>query len=334
MKILVTGGCGYIGSNIIFQLPLKDTEVVVIDNLSNSKVDPLTRIQDYTKMPIEFNQVDLLDLDGLSQVFNRHQFDCVIHCAGLKSVSESVAHPLDYYRNNVVGTLNLLKVMQEFNPCKNLIFSSSATIYGNPQFLPITENHPKGICSNPYGETKSQIETILNHLYASDKDWNIVILRYFNPVGANPLCNLGEEPVGTPNNLMPYITQVSAGILPYLHIYGNDYNTTDGTGVRDYIHVVDLARGHLAALKDIEAKKGLQIYNLGTGHGYSVLEMVKMFEKVNKVKIPYQIEPRRPGDLDCVYADSTKAQKCLGWKVKFSLEDMCKDSWSFQKKIS
>lgn len=330
MKILVTGGSGYIGSHTVVELQTAGHDVVVIDNLSNSNELALKRVAEITGKRADFYKIDIRDFNALDSLFGRYSFDCCIHFAGLKAVGESVQKPLEYYDNNVCGTVNLLRVLNKHN-CKNIIFSSSACVYGDPEIIPITEDCQKGKCTNPYGQTKSIIEEILKDLQKSDSSWNIVLLRYFNPIGAHQSGKIGEDPNGIPNNLMPYITQVAVGKRPELSVFGNDYNTIDGTGVRDYIHVVDLARGHVHALKAIENKCGLEVFNLGTGHGYSVLEVVNAFEKANGVKIPYVIKPRRAGDVAICYSDANKAKKILGWCAEFNLEDMCRDSWHWQK---
>ena len=345
MKILLTGGAGYIGSHTTVELIQAGHSVVVVDNLSNSSEDVIKRVERITGTEIPFYKLDLRD--DLSTVFNGHVFDACIHFAGLKAVGESVSLPLRYYDNNLVSTLNLIKTLEAHN-CKNIIFSSSATVYGTSAEIPITENCPKGTCTNPYGWTKWMIEQILTDLHIADSSWNIVILRYFNPVGAHQSGLIGESPKGIPNNLMPYITQVASGRLEKLHIFGNDYETPDGTGIRDYIHVVDLARGHVAALtalslqnEENEAKEanearatnseGLVIYNLGTGCGYSVLDMVHTFERVNGVRVPYVIEGRRAGDIGVCYSDPSKAMRELNWKAEYGLEEMCRDSWNWEK---
>lgn len=331
MNILVTGGAGYIGSHTIIELIAANHSVAVVDNLVNSSEESLRRVEQITGTHIPFYNVDIRDRDVLTQVLDKHPIDVCIHFAGLKAVGESVYKPLEYYENNINGTLVLLNAIRQHN-CKNIIFSSSATVYGDPAFIPITETCPKGRCTNPYGWTKWMIEQILVDLYSADPDWNIVLLRYFNPIGAHVSGLIGENPNGIPNNLMPYITQVAAGKLDRLHIYGDDYDTSDGTGVRDYIHVVDLARGHVAALKAIEKNCGVEIYNLGTGQGYSVLDIVKTFEAVNGVKIPYQIDSRRPGDVGACYSAPGKALEELGWKAKYGIKEMVRDSWNWQKK--
>lgn len=331
MRILVTGGTGYIGSHTVLELYKSGHEVVVIDNLSNSSRKSLQRVSQILEMgEIPFYEVDIRDKAGLDRVMKNHRFDACIHFAGLKAVGESVEKPLEYYENNINGTLVLLEALRE-NNCKNIIFSSSATVYGNPAFVPITEECPKGQCTNPYGQTKSMIEQIMMDLYKADSEWNIVLLRYFNPIGAHPSGLIGENPNGIPNNLMPYITQVAVGKLAELGVFGNDYDTPDGTGVRDYIHVVDLARGHVSALSVITKKQGLKIYNLGTGKGYSVLEIVKAFEKANNIKIPFKIKPRRAGDIATCYSDPSKAERELGWKAQYGIGEMCRDSWNWQR---
>jgi len=330
MKILVTGGAGFIGSHTLIELHNAGHDVVVIDNLCNSNPKSLERVSAICGAVIPFVQVDIRDRKGLEEVFSQFSFDACIHFAGLKAVGESVAKPLEYYENNIAGTLVLLDVMREHG-CKNIIFSSSATVYGNPVQIPITEECPKGHCTNPYGQTKSMLEQIMMDMQAADPEWNVVLLRYFNPIGAHPSGRIGENPNGIPNNLMPYITQVAVGKRPELAVFGNDYDTPDGTGVRDYIHVVDLARGHVSALKAIERKCGLAIYNLGTGHGYSVLDIVHAFERVNGVPVPYSIKPRRPGDIATCYSDPAKAERELGWKAEYGIDEMCRDSWNWQK---
>ena len=330
MKILVTGGAGFIGSHTLIELHKAGHDVVVIDNLCNSNPKSLERVSAICGAVIPFVQVDIRDRKGLEEVFAQFTFDACIHFAGLKAVGESVAKPLEYYENNIAGTLVLLDVMREHG-CKNIIFSSSATVYGNPAQIPITEECPKGHCTNPYGQTKSMLEQIMMDMQAADPEWNVVLLRYFNPIGAHPSGRIGENPNGIPNNLMPYITQVAVGKRPELGVFGNDYDTPDGTGVRDYIHVVDLARGHVSALKAIERKCGLAIYNLGTGHGYSVLDIVHAFERVNGVPVPYSIKPRRPGDIATCYSDPAKAERELGWKAEYGIDEMCRDSWNWQK---
>lgn len=330
MAILVTGGAGFIGSHTCVELLNAGKEVVVMDNLCNSSRKSLERVEQITGRKVPFYQTDLLDVAGMEAIFEKEQISAVIHFAGLKAVGESVQKPWEYYNNNITGTLNLVSVMRKAG-VKNIIFSSSATVYGKPAFVPITEQCPKGTCTNPYGWTKSMLEQILSDIQKADPEWNVILLRYFNPIGAHKSGLLGENPNGIPNNLMPYITQVAVGKLPQLGVFGNDYNTHDGTGVRDYIHVVDLAIGHVKALKKIEEKAGLFICNLGTGIGYSVLDVVKAFEKASGIPIPYVIKPRRPGDIDECYADPGLALKELGWKAERGIEEMCEDSWRWQK---
>lgn len=330
MKILVTGGTGYIGSHTVVELLKEGHEVTILDNLSNSDKRVVDRIEAIAKIRPGFVEADIRDKKALDKVFSETAYDAVIHFAGLKAVGESVQKPLMYYENNIGGTLNLLKSMGE-NGCKNIIFSSSATVYGTPAFVPITEKCPKGTCTNPYGWTKSMIEQIMTDVHTADNEWNVVLLRYFNPIGAHESGTMGDNPNGIPNNLMPYVTQVAVGRLKELGVFGNDYNTHDGTGVRDYIHVVDLAVGHVKALSKLVPGSGLSIYNLGTGQGYSVLDIVKNFEEATGVKIPYVIKPRRAGDIDECYADPTKAKKELGWEAKRGIKEMCADSWRWQK---
>ncbi|MGB4588323.1 MAG: UDP-glucose 4-epimerase GalE [Clostridiaceae bacterium] len=328
MKILVTGGAGYIGSHTCVELLNAGDEVIVVDNLLNSKMESLKRVEEITGEKLKFYQVDLLDQDKLDAVFKENKIDAVIHFAGLKAVGESVSMPLQYYHNNITGTLILCEVMQKYE-VKKLVFSSSATVYGMNNVSPLTENLPLST-TNPYGSTKMMIEYILRDLYASDKDWSIALLRYFNPIGAHESGKIGEDPNGVPNNLMPYITQVAVGKLEKLTIYGDDYDTPDGTGVRDYIHVVDLAKGHIKALQKIDTDTGIDAFNLGTGVGYSVLDVVNSFEKATGIKIPYTISARRPGDIATCFADATKALDELDWKAEYSLEEMCRDSWNWQ----
>ncbi len=337
MNILVTGGVGYIGSHTIIALKEAGEDVVVLDNLSNSNIKALERVEEITKSKIPFYNCDIRDRKGLEKVFKENRIDAVIHFAGLKAVGESVLKPWEYYDNNITGTLTLLSVMRD-NGSKNIIFSSSATVYGDPVEIPITENCPKGKCTNPYGETKSMLEDMMTAMHTADvknnepNPWNIVLLRYFNPIGAHESGLIGENPNGIPNNLMPYITQVAVGKRKELSVFGNDYPTHDGTGVRDYIHVVDLASGHVKALKAIREKRGVSIYNLGTGKGYSVLDVVKAFEEASGVKIPYKIVPRRAGDIAICYSSPEKAERELGWKAEHSLFDMCLSSWNWQRK--
>lgn len=327
MNVLVTGGCGYIGSHTIVELLNNGYNVISIDDFSNSKPNVLDKIKKITGKDIKFYELNICDKEKLRQVFEQNQIDAVIHFAGYKAVGESVKKPLMYYRNNLDSTLTLLETMNEFN-VKKIVFSSSATVYGDPEELPIKEN-AKLTTTNPYGATKLYIEGILKDLFASDNDYSIAILRYFNPVGAHPSGLLGEDPNGIPNNLMPYIMKVANKELPELSIYGNDYDTIDGTGVRDYIHVVDLAQGHLKALEYIDKHKGVDCYNLGTGHGYSVLQMVETFTKVNKVIVPYKIVARRDGDIACCYADTEYAKKKLNWEAKYDLTDMVKSAYNY-----
>lgn len=329
MKILVTGGAGFIGSHTCVELLEAGYDVVVLDNLSNSSEKSLERVEKITGKKVTFYKADILDKDALNKIFDAEKIDAVIHFAGLKAVGESVQKPLEYYQNNISGTLILTDVMRNHG-VKNIIFSSSATVYGNPEFIPITEECPKGTCTNPYGWTKSMLEQILTDIQNADKEWNVILLRYFNPIGAHKSGLMGENPNGIPNNLMPYITQVAVGKLKELGVFGDDYDTPDGTGVRDYIHVVDLAIGHVKALKKIEEKAGLCVYNLGTGVGYSVLDIVKNFEEATGVKIPYQIKDRRAGDIATCYSDATKAKEELGWVAERGIKEMCEDSWRWQ----
>ena len=330
MNILLTGGAGYIGSHTIIELDKAGHSVVVVDNLVNSNPESLRRVAKIIGKEIPFYEVDVRDKEALSKVFDENKFDAVIHFAGLKAVGESVSKPLEYYHNNITGTFILLDVMRQ-HQCKNIIFSSSATVYGDPAIIPITEKCPKGHCTNPYGQTKSMLEELLMDVQKADPEWNVVLLRYFNPIGAHQSGTIGENPNGIPNNLMPYITQTAVGKRKELGVFGNDYDTPDGTGVRDYIHVCDLAAGHVAALQAIQRKAGLAIYNLGTGHGYSVLDVVKAFIKVNGVDVPYSIKPRRAGDIATCYCNPAKAKAELGWEAKYGIEEMCRDSWNWQK---
>lgn len=329
MKILVTGGAGYIGSHTCVELLNEGFEVVVIDNFSNSKSSSLDAIKKITGKDFKFYEIDYLDKDALNKVFEENKIDAVINFAGFKAVGESVQKPIEYYTNNISGALNLLDVMRKHN-VKKFVFSSSATVYGNPEKIPLTEDCKIGGTTNPYGTSKLFIEQILKDIYASDNSWDIIILRYFNPVGAHESGLIGEDPKGIPNNLMPYIAKVATKELEELSVFGNDYNTPDGTGVRDYIHVVDLAKGHVLALNKLEKEgKGLFIYNLGTGTGYSVLDLVHAYEKANNVKVPYKIAPRRDGDIATCYSDPTKAKNELGFVATKTIEDMCHDSYKF-----
>ncbi|MDU9049977.1 MAG: UDP-glucose 4-epimerase GalE [Candidatus Electrothrix sp. Rat3] len=332
MHIIVTGGAGYIGSHTCLELLNSGHEVTVIDNLCNSGREGLRRVEKLTGKTLNFFQVDLLDADALDTVFRQNaDATAVIHFAGLKAVGESVDKPLLYYHNNLTGTIHLCQTMQRHG-IKNMVFSSSATVYGDPASVPITEDFPLLACTNPYGRTKAMIEDILRDLHVADGEWNISLLRYFNPVGAHESGEIGEDPNGLPNNLMPYISQVAVGRLEQLSVFGNDYPTPDGTGVRDYIHVVDLAKGHLCALGKLAEKPGVVTYNLGTGQGYSVLEMIRAFEKASGKKVPYTITPRRHGDIAQCYADPTLAAQELGWKAELGLDAMCTDTWNWQSK--
>ena len=330
MAILVTGGAGFIGSHTCVELLENGYDIIVVDNFVNSKPESLKRIKQITGRDFKFYETDLLDEAGVETIFANNTIEAVIHFAGLKAVGESVQKPLWYYHNNLTGTLILCKVMAKRN-VKKLVFSSSATVYGNPASVPIREDFPLST-TNPYGSTKLMIENILRDLYVPDHDWSIALLRYFNPIGAHESGLIGEDPNGIPNNLMPYIAQVAAKKLEILSVFGDDYNTPDGTGVRDYIHVVDLARGHIKAVEKVLGSTGVDAYNLGTGHGYSVLDMVKAFSEVNDVAVPYKIAPRRPGDIAECYADPTKAKEVLGWQAEFGLEKMCRDAWNFMVK--
>lgn len=327
--ILVTGGAGYIGSHTVLQLLESGNQVIVLDNLCNSSQESLNRVEELTGKKTIFVQGDIRDHTILELLFSKHKIDSVIHFAGLKAVGESVEKPLNYYNNNVYGTLTLCEAMKKFG-VKNLVFSSSATVYGDPVELPLREDMPTGQPTNPYGMSKLMVELVLRDLYKSDNDWNIALLRYFNPAGAHPSGRIGEDPNGIPNNLMPFITQVATGKREKLSIYGNDYDTPDGTGVRDYIHVEDLAAGHLKALEKLKTGVGIVTYNLGTGVGYSVLDMVKEFEKQSGKAIPYQFVERRSGDVASCYADPKTASDALGWKATRGLPEMCRDSWNWQ----
>ena len=328
-NILITGGAGYIGSHIAVELLNKNYKVIVYDNLTNSSKISVKRVEEITGKNIIFYEADILDEKKLSEVFEKENIDVVIHCAALKAVGESVKKPLEYYHNNISGTLSLLKIMRKYS-CKNIIFSSSATVYGDPEKVPITEDFPKGICTNPYGWTKSMMEQIMTDLQKSDPEWKVVLLRYFNPIGAHESGKIGEDPQGIPNNLLPYIAQVAVGKLDYLRVFGDDYDTVDGTGVRDYIHVVDLAKGHVLSVDKIDKLEGVSIINLATGNGYSVLEVLKAFEKACGKKISYKIVERREGDIAKCFADASKAYEVLGWKAEKGIDEMCEDSWRWQ----
>ncbi len=330
MKILVTGGAGYIGSHTCVELLDAGYEVAVVDNLSNSSKESLERVKQITGKEAGFYEADIRDRAALEEIFDREKPQAVIHFAGLKAVGESVAKPIEYYSNNLSGTLTLCDVMRS-RGVKNIIFSSSATVYGDPAFVPITEECPKGICTNPYGWTKWMLEQVLIDIQKADPEWNVILLRYFNPIGAHKSGLIGEDPKGIPNNLLPYVAQVAIGKLECLGVFGNDYDTVDGTGVRDYIHVVDLAKGHVKAIAKLADKEGVSIYNLGTGNGYSVLQVVAAFEKACGHKIPYQIKPRRAGDIAACYCDPSKAKAELGWIAENGIEEMCADSWNWQR---
>lgn len=329
MAILVTGGAGYIGSHTVVELQNAGYDVVVLDNLSNASEKALDRVSKITGKPVKFYKADILDRDALNNIFDKETIESCIHFAGLKAVGESVVKPWEYYENNIAGTLTLVDVMRKHN-VKNIIFSSSATVYGDPAQIPITEECPKGQCTNPYGWTKSMLEQVLTDIQKADPEWNVMLLRYFNPIGAHKSGTIGENPNGIPNNLMPYITQVAVGKLKELGVFGNDYDTPDGTGVRDYIHVVDLARGHVKAIEKFKENKGVLIYNLGTGNGYSVLQVIEAFGKACGKKIPYEIKPRRAGDIATCYCDPSKAKRELGWEAEYGIDEMCADSWKWQ----
>jgi len=331
MSILVTGGAGFIGSHTCVELLNSAYDVIVVDNLSNSYEISIDRVREITGKDLKFYKADLLDYTSIEKVFTQEHIDVVIHFAGLKSPNESIDKPLEYYNNNITGTLNLCACMKKHG-IKNIIFSSSATVYGEPEVLPITEQCPKGMPTNPYGMTKWMIEEILKDIHVSDNEWNVIILRYFNPIGAHESGLIGEDPKGIPNNLLPYITQVAIGKRDYLNIYGNDYNTPDGTCIRDFIHVVDLAKGHVLAINKLKENCGFKIYNLGTGKGYSVMDVLHTFEKVCGKKLPYKIVGRRKGDVTASYADASLAKKELGWEAMYDLEKMCQDAWNWQKK--
>lgn len=329
MKILVTGGAGYIGSHTCVELLNEGHDVVIVDNLYNASRKAVDRIGEITGRTPVFYEVDISDRPALEEVFKAHTFDAVIHFAGYKAVGESVSKPIEYYANNLGGTLVLTDLMRAYG-VRNIIFSSSATVYGDPAFVPITEECPKGVCTNPYGWTKWMLEQVLTDIQTSDPSWSVILLRYFNPIGAHVSGKIGEDPKGIPNNLLPFVAQVAIGRLPELGVFGNDYDTPDGTGVRDYIHVVDLARGHVKALQKFQDEPAVRIYNLGTGKGYSVLEIVHAFERACGHAVPYTIKPRRAGDIATCYCDPGKARKELGWEAEFGIEEMCADSWRWQ----
>ena len=331
MNVLVTGGAGYIGSHTCVELLQRDMGVVVVDNLVNSSPRAIERVEQITGKHVDFYVKDVRDREAMNAIFDKHRIDCVIHFAGLKAVGESVAMPLEYYDNNLFSTVTLCEVMRDHG-VKNIVFSSSATVYSGDNEMPLREASRTGMCTNPYGWSKYMSEQILRDTAKSDNDWAIVLLRYFNPIGAHSSGLIGEDPRGIPNNLMPFISQVAIGRREYLNVFGDDYDTPDGTGVRDYIHVVDLARGHVAAINYMQQHKGESVFNLGTGNGYSVLDMVHAFEKVTGRKVPYRIAPRRPGDLATVYASPDKSAELLGWKAEYGLEDMCRDTWAWQSK--
>ncbi|MEE1411027.1 MAG: UDP-glucose 4-epimerase GalE [Bulleidia sp.] len=331
MKILVTGGTGFIGSHTVVELQKAGYEVVIVDNLYNSKEIVLDRIETITGKRPTFYDLDVNDREGLNKVFDKEDIGAVIHFAGYKAVGESTRKPIEYYANNLGSTLVLCDVMRNHG-CKKIVFSSSATVYGNPAFVPITEECPLGVTTNPYGESKSMQERILTDIYKSDNEWSVMLLRYFNPIGAHESGLMGEDPKGIPNNLLPYVAQVAAGKLEKVHVFGNDYDTPDGTGVRDYIHVVDLAKGHVKAIQGFEKLNGVNIFNLGPGVGYSVLDIIHAFAKACGKEIPYVIDSRRPGDIATCYSDPTKAKEVLGWTAEKTLEDMCKDAWNWQSK--
>ncbi|MCD7882471.1 MAG: UDP-glucose 4-epimerase GalE [Lachnospiraceae bacterium] len=329
MAVLVTGGAGYIGSHTCVELLNNGYDVVVMDNLYNSNEKAIERVEQITGKKIAFYNADMLDRDAVNAIFEKESIDSVIHFAGYKAVGESVRKPLEYYHNNITGTLTLCDVMRKHG-VKKIIFSSSATVYGDPAFVPITEDCPKGQITNPYGQTKGMLEQILTDLHVSDPEWNVVLLRYFNPIGAHKAGIIGEDPKGIPNNLVPYIAQVAVGKLEKLGVFGDDYDTPDGTGVRDYIHVVDLANGHVKAMKKFDDEPAVRIYNLGTGKGYSVLQVLHAFEKACGKTLPYEIKPRRAGDIATCYADPTKAKEELGWEAQYGIDEMCADSWRWQ----
>lgn len=331
MTVLVTGGAGYIGSHTCVELLENGIDVVCVDNLVNSSYKSIERVEEITGKHVSFYENDVRDKNALDRIFSSHDINCCIHFAGLKAVGESVAMPLEYYDNNLFSTVTLCEVMRDHN-VKKVVFSSSATVYSADNEMPLKETSKTGMCTNPYGWTKYMSEQIFRDTAKADKDWSVALLRYFNPIGAHKSGLIGEDPKGIPNNLMPYISQVAVGRLDHLNVFGNDYNTPDGTGVRDYIHVSDLAAGHVAAISYMQNHSGENVFNLGTGTGYSVLDMVKAFEHVNGVKIPYEIVPRRPGDIATVYASPDKSAELLGWKARYTLEDMCRDTWNWQSK--
>lgn len=329
MQILVTGGAGYIGSHTCVELLNAGYDVIVVDNLYNSNQKAIDRIEQITQKKVKFYKEDILSKEALKKIFSENQIDAVIHFAGLKAVGESVQKPVEYYTVNIAGTLNLIDVMRNYG-CKNIIFSSSATVYGEPAQIPITEACPKGTCTNPYGWTKWMLEQILTDVHTSDPEWNVILLRYFNPIGAHESGLIGEDPKGIPNNLLPYVAQVAIGKLKCVGVFGNDYHTPDGTGVRDYIHVVDLAKGHVKALDKIKEKAGCKVYNLGTGKGYSVLDVIHAFSKACGHDIPYEIKPRRAGDIAACYSKCDLAKEELGWQAEYDLDAMCASSWKWQ----
>ena len=329
MRILVTGGAGYIGSHTCVELLNEGYEVVIVDNLYNANKKAVDRVEEITGKKVTFYEADICDKEAMDAIFDKEDVQAVIHFAGLKAVGESTVKPLEYYQNNIAGTLTLCDVMRNHG-VKNIIFSSSATVYGDPAMIPITEECPKGTCTNPYGWTKWMLEQILTDIQKADPQWNVILLRYFNPIGAHKSGMIGEDPKGIPNNLLPYVAQVAIGKLECLGVFGDDYDTPDGTGVRDYIHVVDLARGHVKAIQKLSDKEGVSIYNLGTGNGYSVLQVVHAFEKACGHPIKYEIKPRRPGDIAQCYCAPEKAKKELGWEAEYGIEDMCADSWRWQ----
>ncbi len=331
MAILVTGGTGFIGSHTVVELLNAGREVVIADNLYNSKALVVDRIETITGKRPKFYELDILDREGLEKLFEAEDIEAVIHFAGYKAVGESTRKPIEYYHNNIESTLTLCDVMRNHG-CKKIVFSSSATVYGDPAFVPITEECPKGLTTNPYGETKSMQERILTDIWKADSEWKVMLLRYFNPIGAHESGLIGEDPKGIPNNLLPYVAQVASGKLEKVHVFGDDYDTPDGTGVRDYIHVVDLAKGHVKAIEGMEKLDGVNIFNLGTGIGYSVLDIVKAFSKACDMELPYVIDPRRPGDIATCYSDPAKARDVLGWTAEKNLDDMCRDAWNWQKK--